>query len=176
MRTRRICTVVWAAVALLFALLVTPSTQAQAVVKVGPRLSVELGDIADAPGKDWALGVDARIRSEDFPVQANGSLEYDPASDNLTIFTFDANAVFMFDTEDQSITPYAGLGLGVIRVSSDVPSAGPGFDANNTELGTNFVGGAEFEAGFVTPFAQAQFTNGNDIDRFAVTGGLLLTF
>lgn len=166
---------VWTALALLVTLLAVPQAEAQAIVKLGPRLTIDLGDIADATGSDWALGADARVRSEDFPVQANGNIDYYPIDEDLTIQTFDVNVVFLFIAEEQSITPYAGLGLGVTRVSSDLDIGEDGF-GDDTELGTNFVGGVEFELGLLTPFLEAQFTNGDDIDRFGLSGGLLFTF
>ncbi len=160
----------------LAALWAVPQAQAQAIVKLGPRLSLDLGDIADAAGSDGAIGVDARIRSENFPVQANGNFEYYPVDDNLTVQAFDLNAVFLFIAEDQTATPYAGLGLGIIRVLSDLDIEDGDFGDDDTELGTNFVGGVEFDLGLITPFLEAQFTNGDDIDRFGLSGGLLLTF
>lgn len=161
------------ALLLTVALLAAPQAQAQADFKLGPRLTADQGDISDADGSNLAFGVDARIRSEDFPIQGNGSFDYYPVDENLTLFTFDVNLVYLFIGEDQSFTPYAGLGLGATRISSEADVVGIEFAESSTELGVNLVGGAEFHLGGITPFAQAQFTNGEDVDRFGITGGLL---
>lgn len=155
------------------ALLAAPPVQAQADFKLGPRVTADQGDISDAPGSSLAIGVDARVRSEDFPIQANGAFDYYPADDDLSFYTFDVNLVYLFTGDEQSATPYAGLGLGATRTASDLDVAGEAFDESNTELGVNLVGGVEFNLGGITPFVQGQFTNGEDIDRFAISGGLL---
>jgi opacity protein-like surface antigen len=167
---------IWTTFPLLLMLLAAQPAQGQTIIKVGPRLTLDFGDITDASGDSWGYGGDVRLRSADYPIQANGSLDYYPAGENLTIVAFDVNAVYLFDAEDQAVMPYVGLGLGVVRVSSDIDVGDVDFGGDDTEAGVNLVGGVEFDMGFLTPFVQAQFTNGGDIDRFGITGGLLLTF
>ncbi|PEN12741.1 hypothetical protein CRI94_11985 [Longibacter salinarum] len=161
---------------LLLMLLTAPSAQGQAIVKVGPRMTVEFGDISDAPGDSWALGGDARIRHEEYSIQANGAIDYYSINDDLSVLTLDVNAVFVFITEDQALMPYVGLGLGVARVSSSGEVGESYFGGDRTEAGLNIVGGAELDLGLLRPFAQAQFTNGNEIDRFGMSVGLLVAF
>lgn len=157
-----------------------PSTQAQSqaqvLLKLGPRVTADQGDIADAPGRSLAIGIDGRVRLEDFPIQVDGSIDYYPKDEVLSIYTFDINLVYLFVSEDRSLTPYAGLGLSAARITSDADVGEGPFDASSTETGANIVGGIEYHLGRVMPFVQAQFTNGEDLDRFGVSGGLLVVF
>lgn len=63
------------------------------------------------------------------------------------------------------MTRHAGTGIGT--TSSEAGGV------SDTDLGLNLVGGVEFEVGSIQPFVQSQFTIG-DLDRFGITGGLLV--
>ena len=159
--------------ALLF--LAVPAQDAQAQVKLGPSAVLSVGDISDAGG-DFGIGADVRFLAGDLPVTFNGAFHYYftddfPGTDvSQTIFTIDANALYMFGIENQAFTPYAGGGLGITRYSVDVDSQ---FDPSTTEVNLNIIGGAEFPLESFTPFVQAQFGVGGDFDRFNIAGGLL---
>lgn len=168
-------------VALFF--LAMPAQDAQAQVKLGPRLVLSVGDISDLGG-DFAIGADVRFNVGDLPVEFNGAFDYYFVSDRsfptgtggtvdvgLNIFTIDFNALYKFGIENEAFTPYAGGGLGITRLSYD--------DVDNvriegtTEVNLNIIGGAEFPLDSVTPFVQGQIGIGGDIDRFNITGGVL---
>jgi len=168
--------------ALLF--LAIPTQDAQAQVKLGPRAVISVGDISDAGG-DFGIGADVRFLAGDLPVTFNGAFDFYFVSDQeipgtneevgATIFTIDFNALYMFGIENEAFTPYAGGGLGITRASSDDVDTGFGTveGESNTEVNLNIIGGAEFPLESFTPFVQAQFGVGGDIDRFNIAGGLL---
>lgn len=85
----------------------------------------------------------------------------------------------MFGIDNEAFTPYAGGGLGITRVSADEVQVDTRFgtvtsgDDSNTEVNLNIIVGAEFPLDSFTPFVQAQFGIGGDIDRFNIAGGLL---
>ncbi|NBC87431.1 MAG: outer membrane beta-barrel protein [Bacteroidetes bacterium] len=153
-------------VALLF--LAVPTQDAHAQVKIGPRAVLSVGDISDAGG-DFGIGADVRFLAGDLPVTFNGAFDYyfvdNELNDDLSIFTIDFNALYMFGVDNQAFTPYAGGGLGVTRASAN--------DVSNSEVNLNIIGGAEFPLEQFTPFVQAQFGVGGDVDRFNIAGGLL---
>jgi opacity protein-like surface antigen len=158
----------------LFLIAAPNNAQAQDGFKVGPRVTIDLGDISDAFGGDFALGADVRVMIESLPVDGQASFDYYFAEDPWTVFAFDINALYPFAMEDQPFRPYVGAGLGIARWSADVESDfGFGFSTSNTDVGINLLGGAEFPLDGFTPFAQAQFTVGGDADRFGITGGVL---
>jgi opacity protein-like surface antigen len=152
---------------------------AQAQVKLGPRLVVDFGEISDFYGGDFGIGADVRFNAGDLPVQFNTAFDYYFTDDSnilgqevgVNVFTLDFNAVYMFGIENQVFTPYAGGGLGLAFVS---PEDVQGVDTEgDTELGLNIVGGAEFPLESVTPFVQLQLTIGGDAERTGIQGGVL---
>lgn len=148
-----------------------PGVNAQDVdLKIGPRATLELGDLENIA--DFAIGADVRGEIADFPVDLHGAFSFYFADDPWTVFSVDLNAVFPFELEDRNIKPYAGGGLGFTRLSIDSNQTGIFGGSSSTEVGLNLVGGVEFELDNITPFAQAQFTTGTP-DRFGLTGGIL---
>lgn len=141
----------------------------QTVFKLGPRVTLDVGDISnDVYGGNFAIGADVRLRTPALPVQGNGSFDFYFADDPWTIWSIDLNAVYPFGVDNEVFTPYAGAGLGITQFSADSDAL------DNTDIGINIVGGAEFETGgSVTPFVQLQATLAGDVDRLGVTGGLL---
>ena len=157
--------------AFLFALslaIAPPVSNAQDLdFKLGPRVSLDVDDI-----DEFGVGADVRAAIGDTPVQIHGAFDWYFADDPLTIFTVDANGVYMFDLEDQNITPYAGGGLGITRFDLDTTNGGFGVSASTTEIGLNLVGGAELDLDGTLPFAQLQFTTGTP-GRLALSAGIL---
>lgn len=167
---------VLAATALFLAVAFPLTSQAQmeseSAFKIGPRITLSLGDISDAYGGDLAIGADARYRFAEFPIQGNAAFDFYFADEDITVFTIDVNAVYPIDA-GEAFSPYVGAGLGYTNISVDVETDFGRFSGDATDTGLNLVGGAEFDTGgSLTPFAQAQFTVG-DLDRFGLTGGLL---
>ena len=100
--------------------------------KLGPSVGFEI-DFGDP-----YIGADARYTMDvhpDFALAINPAFQYVFVS-NVTVFQLDTNALFKFPI-DEMITPYAGAGLGITRVSF----AGFG----STDLAINLLGGAEFD-------------------------------
>lgn len=141
--------------------------------KIGPRLTLDVGDISDAYDGTIALGADARYHPASFPVSGSVAFDYYFAADNVTVYTVDVNALYPIET-DASFSPYVGGGIGFTNVSVDIQTGLGTVGGSTTETGFNLVGGAEFEVGAVQPFAQAQVTFG-DLTRIGITGGLLFS-
>ncbi len=160
--------------ALLALFLIAAPTDAQAQnFKIGPQLTIDLGDVSDLGG-DFGIGGDVRLQLPSLPVDGQGSFTFFFADDPFTVFAIDVNALYPFEVEDQPFRPYVGAGLGFTRLSIDDDAFGGfGFGGSSTEVGINLLGGAEFPLDSFTPFAQAQFNLGSDIDRFGITGGVL---
>lgn len=161
---------------LLFALAAPMNSQAQSF-KIGPRATVAAGDISDLGG-DFGLGADARVGIPGFPVDGNAAFTYYFA-DN-TIWTLDINALYTLPVTGP-VSPYVGGGIGITgaEVVSSF-SVGPGGTSTTTTTETdtalNLVGGVEFSAGALSPFAELNLTAGGDISRFGITGGVLYGF
>lgn len=139
---------------------------AESTFKIGPRITLDVGDISDAYDGTFALGADARYRPVGIPLGGTAAFDYYFAADEFTVYTLDLNLILPIEME-ASYAPYIGLGLGHTNVSSDIENQFGGSDT-----GFNLVGGAEFETGNLQPFVQAQLTLG-DLTRFGITGGLL---
>jgi opacity protein-like surface antigen len=139
--------------------LAAAAPDAAAQVKLGPRLTIDIGDI-----EEFAIGADARINPATLPVQFNGNFDF-YFVDGADVFGIDLNAVYLFGVNNAAFTPYAGAGLGILALSNG---------NSETEVGINLVGGAEFPVSpRLTPFVQLQATLGSDVDRLGITGGLL---
>lgn len=155
------------------------------------RLGAHTGYNLDAPSDDgveegaFLVGGEARFQVANLPVVLNPSATYHLTGlDNTTLWQFDANVLYPFGTQNAVFTPYAGLGLGVSRISSeaDVPLVGE-ISEDETNYGLNILGGVTFGNGPVQPFAQAKITLGehaaypNEDDAqgsaYALTGGVL---
>lgn len=145
-------------------LLVFGLQTARAQVYVGPRAGFDIvGDV-----DDFFLGADGRLDLGALPLQLNGAVDYYFSEKSAGFVQFSLNLLYEFGVDNQSFTPYAGLGVGVAR-------AGRGLfrDAGNKiTTGLNLVGGASLGKGNLRPFAQAQITFG-DVDLFTLGGGLL---
>jgi len=155
--------------------------------KVGPRVTIAVGDISDLGG-GFALGGDLRYEFDGAPVMISGAFDFHFVEDftqstvvigpggvpqqqttevSRSVWTVDVNGLYTFPVGG-AVSPYAGAGLGITQSSSG--------DVSNTEIGLNLAGGVEFEAGPVRPFAQGQFTVGGDLTRIGITGGILYAF
>lgn len=162
--------------AALFLLAPVQDAQAQTAVQLGPRITLDVGDISDAFGGDFAIGADVRINPASLPVKGSGAFDFYFAEEDITVFTIDLNVLYPFGIDNEVFTPYAGGGIGITRVSIDVDTGFGTFSGDDTDVGLNLVGGAEFNLeSSLTPFVQGQFTVGGDADRFGITGGVLFT-
>jgi opacity protein-like surface antigen len=165
------------ALAFLLAAAVPLSSHAQ--FKVGPRATIDVGDI-----EEFAIGGDVRynLSQVNAPIQLSGAFDFYFADDvqigteeaSRTIFTVDLNGHYVFPTEG-TISPYAGAGLGITNVSVDIDTPAGNSGGDDTDIGLNLVGGVEFQTGSVRPFAQGQVSFGGDFTRFGITGGVLFT-
>lgn len=166
-------TLVISAIVFLFA--AAPTTaRAQASFAVGPRIGVDVGDIEEV-----FIGADVRITSPNLPVVINPTFDFYFTDDPLTFWALSANALYPIGTNNEVFTPYAGAGLGIYRFSVDDIDTGFGSfgGASSTDVGLNFVFGAQFLVENVTPFAEVQyspvFTEGSTTNLFNLKGGIL---
>ncbi|UCC49712.1 MAG: outer membrane beta-barrel protein [Gemmatimonadota bacterium] len=136
----------------LAALVAVPST-AHAQVDLGGQLS--WGDDAD-------FGIGGRVvlglPFEQVPLEVIGTFDYffpdeGPGGADVTYWELNANIVYRIPVRVPMLTPYAGTGINIAHVSVDTD----GVDASDTEVGINLLGGAKYDAGPVTPFAELRF-------------------
>lgn len=118
------------------------------------------------------LGVGYRFGvSLDVPVTiaAQPGVEYQfTDADGVTLLQGDFNVVAEFSGSN-AIAPYAGAGLGLLYVDSDLTDS-------DTELGLNVLGGVLFNpSGFGQPFAQARYSTAG-LDALTIQGGVILSF
>ena len=159
--------------AVAFPLTAQAQMESESTFKVGPRVTLDLGDISDIYDGTFAIGGDVRYEPAEFPVKGSGAFDFYFAAENTTVFTVDVNILYPIDA-GESLTPYVGAGLGYTDISVDVDTQF-GNIGGGSDTGLNLVGGAEFETGgSLTPFAEARFTLG-DLDRFGITGGVLFS-
>lgn len=96
---------------------------------------------------------------------------YFPSEDALDFWELNGNLVYRFELpETENVVPYGGAGLNIARFDVEGPM---GQDFGETELGVNFLGGAEFPLESVTPFVELRITADGG-DQFYVSGGLLV--
>ncbi len=168
---------------LVFALsLAVPSAYAQ--FSVGPRLGYDIEAEAAFLGAEGRFGLPVGS----LPLQLQVGADYFFLSDggyfgvtdevdvSSRLISLDVNVLYPFGVDNQSFTPYAGVGLAVVNSSYEV-SAGPlSVDEGNTDLGINLVGGAVFGTGALRPFAQARLKLGGDANLTSIMGGILFRF
>lgn len=145
---------------LLLFLIGASTAQAQTTFQIGPRVGYEIDDL-----EELFIGADARIMVAGLPVVINPTFDY-YLVDEGTLFQLSGNALYTFGINNQVFTPYAGAGVGLTRFSYE--------DFDNTEVGLNVIGGAQFGFGNLRPFAQAQLTFG-DVDIVTLGGGILFS-
>lgn len=144
-------------------------------IEIAPRIGYDLGDL-----EELFIGAEGRFYIEDLPVVLSPAFDYYFASSDfedtsLDVFGIDLNALYEFELEDNSITPYVGAGLGIIRVSASGSVEGFSVSNSSTETGINLLGGAIFNIDApVRPFAQAKTNLGSDFTLFSLMGGVLI--
>lgn len=139
------------------------------ILKIGPRATIDVGDISDEFGGTVGIGAGVRLRSSSLPLQVNSAFDFYLVGQSWTVWSIDLNAVYLFGEDNQTFTPYSGVGLGITRWSGGIDPGGDG-----TDVGLNLVGGVEFIASSaITPFLQLQATVAGDLARLGITGGLL---
>jgi len=161
---------------LAFLLISVSTVEAQDLdIELAPRIGYDLGDL-----DEFFIGAEGRFYIEDFPVVLSPGFDYYFASSgfegtSLDIFGIDLNAIYEFELEDNTITPYAGAGIGIIRVSSSGNFEGFSVSTSSTETGINLLGGAIFNIDApVRPFAQAKTNLGSNFTLFSLMGGVLI--
>lgn len=156
------------------------SSFAQTSIAIGPRASFYTESLG------LAVGAEGRIAIASLPVLIVPSFDYfiDPGAEGLdfddsgvdySVFQVSIDALYEFGIDNQVFTPYAAAGITITRSSVDIEGfGGLGGSLGGTDTGLNIVGGANFEAGSLKPFAQLQINIG-DGTAIGVTGGLLFS-
>ncbi len=145
-------------------------TDTESAFLIGPRVTLDVGDISDAYDGTFALGADVRYKTSAVPVDGTAAFDFYFAAEDVTVYTIDVHVTYPFETSG-AFAPYVGGGVGFTNVSVDTNTQLGSVDGNDT--GLNLLGGAEFETGGAfTPFAQALFTVG-DLNRVGISGGIL---
>ncbi|NIR46648.1 MAG: porin family protein [Gemmatimonadetes bacterium] len=143
----------------LLTVLAWPATLS-AQLDVGPQASW-------ADDADFGIGGRAMLGIPvDIPLAAIGSFDYFFPDGDVDYWEINANAVYKFRVPGGVVAPYAGAGLNVAHTSVG--------DLSETDVGLNLLGGATFDAGQLTPFAELRVELGGG-EQFVLTGGLLFT-
>jgi opacity protein-like surface antigen len=95
----------------------------------------------------------------------------DPA--DCTYFEINANGLYPIEMEGSDFAPYAGGGLNIARASVEFTDAfGNTSSADDTEIGLNILGGANFAISGFDVFAEARLELGGG-EQFVITFGTL---
>ncbi len=141
----------------------------------------------DIEAEDPFVGVEARIALPvgNLPLMLQPSFDYFITGDggdgiggvgfDYNVYQIDVNVLYPFGVNNESFTPYAGVGLGITYWSFDYSGLGVNADDSETDIGLNIVGGAMFGSGNLRPFAQARFMLGGG-ELFSLMGGVLFRF
>lgn len=129
-------------------------------------------------GGDSDLGIGIRYENQlnsllpSMPtLRAVGSFDLFFPGQGVDWMEFNIGAVYGFSALGSGVTPYAGGGLNIARMSFDL---GPLGSSSNTEIGLNVIGGARFRAmGRMTPYAEVRLELGGG-EQFVLTAGVLV--
>lgn len=91
---------------------------------------------------------------------------------DVDYWELNGNLVYKFALEDTpKLVPYAGGGLNIAHVDRD---GGPGVSAgSDTDVGVNFLGGAEFPLGGFAPFVELRVEAGGG-EQLVFSAGILV--
>lgn len=129
---------------------------AEAQVQIGPTLAYH--DDFDV-GVGGTLNVQMPALGDRIGFMAD-VLVFFPSAENLNYLEFNGNVTYDFPLTDESVRPFALVGLNVARASVDGVGGIDGSD--NTEIGLNLGGGMAFDLGALRPTVGA---------RLEVSGG-----
>lgn len=139
------------------------SGHAQTEATLGPRAGVDVGDVEEP-----FIGADLRVWMDAYPIAINPTFDI-YFVDSGSFWSIAANGLYVFGVDNEQFDPYAGAGVGLYRTSVN--------DTGDSDVGLNFIFGAEFRTGRVSPFVEAQYSpvfgDGTSADLFNVKGGLL---
>jgi len=137
----------------LVCLVVATPTVASAQIRVGGGLGYEF-DLTD---KWLHVGADARFALPSRNMEFNPRILYNPG-DGYNVLQVDANLVFNLELANaKRITPYAGAGVVLQRVSFD--DTGVTAATNDTNVGLNLLVGARMNtSGQISPFATMSYS------------------
>jgi len=85
-------------------------------------------------------------------------------------FDINLNANYLFEVSNPDVVPYALAGFNIAIISVDFGGITGFSDANNTEVGFNLGGGADFLVGAVVVFGEIRYALGND--QLVLGGGV----
>lgn len=92
-----------------------------------------------------------------------------PSGASCTFFELNPSLAVPFTLQNSQLKPYAGAGL---RFSRSSVSAG-GFDASESDVGLNLLGGLKFGMGGMDAFTEARLGLGGDFEQLALSFGVL---
>lgn len=161
--------------ALVFTLFLAGSASAQGIL-FGPHVGYDL---------DWEalnVGVQGRmgVNLAGYELVFNPSVEYyfvdDGPGYDVSLFQINGDLLYQFTGVGGSLSPYAGAGLAISRLSYsfDNDFIGAEFDDSDLDFGLNLIGGATLQTmSNIQPFGQAILTLG-DGSRIGFRVGVLI--
>ncbi len=125
----------------------------------------EIESIGIQVGGDYAI-TDNILFAPDF-------IYFFPDSDfgiDVNWFDINLNANYLFEVSNPDVVPYALAGFNIAIISVDFGGITGFSDANDTEVGFNLGGGADFLVGAVVVFGEIRYALGND--QLVLGGGV----
>ncbi len=141
--------------------------QGQGTVRLGGGLAygTEIESIGIQVRGDYAI--------TDNILLAPDIIYFFPDSDfgiDVNWFEINLNGNYLFQTNNPDVVPYALAGFNIAIVSVDFGGITGFSDANDTEVGFNLGGGADFLVGAVIVFGELRYALGND--QLVLAGGV----
>lgn len=133
----------------------TIEREQQTDFQLGPRVGMDLGDVTEP-----YLGLDARITTSSLAsFVVNPTFDYFLSGEEEGLWALSGNLLYPFGADDQSVSFYAGAGLGIYRFSTDREDPDTPFREGSADVGVNFLLGTmlDSQSPFV-PFGEFQFT------------------
>lgn len=158
--------VVGATMALGFAVLAPNKAEAQ---------GVQFG-VAASYADSWDFGVGAfgKFHLADVSNRAIGGrigFDYFFPGNNRKAWSLNGDALLNIATNDASLKPYVGAGVGYRHFSYDSGFCGvTGVDCSSSDVGLNLIGGLNFGKSKMMPFVEAKLEVGNGSQFVAKAG------
>jgi len=130
-------------------------------------------------GSDADLGLGARLNfgvgslADSKPIEGLATFDYffpdSGFGSDATYWTLTGNAIYRFVERGKGVTPYAGGGVLIARMTEDTGTG----TRSDSDLGLNLLGGLRFKtSGTLIPFAEARIEIVPDRSQLVLSGGV----
>lgn len=148
-----------------------PRAEAQLNIIAQAGYDLEMESLFFGGGAEFVLPIDAIP----FPLTIRPTFDYflgeseseGPFTVSWSMWQINGDVIAEIMPASEGLGVFAGAGLAYNQYSVDAM----GFDASNSELGLNLLGGIEFAAGALSPFVMARMST-PQTTRFQILGGV----